>query len=101
MGHFSVAALAIPDEGTRLPAQQRSSPGKASTEATEQNDVAPLEKSLAIRIVERHRNTGRRRVPVLVEVDKDLFPFHAEVTDGRVDDADVGLMENHEINVLW
>src|SRR5437016_3944916 len=72
-----------------LPAQKPAAPRHASADGHHQDQVAILQLSRAVRLIERERDGGRRGIAHLVDVDlallqRDLQPLHHSVEDAEV-----------------
>src|SRR4051794_11098771 len=83
-----------------LPAHDARAPHEAGAEGGQGDGVTGLQAALALGLLERERDGGRRRVGHAVDVDDDLLARDAELARRSLDDADVGLMGDEEVDVL-
>src|SRR6476619_424413 len=83
-----------------LPAHDARAPHEAGAEGGQGDGVTGLEAALALGLLERERDRGRRRVGHAVDVDDDLLGRNAELGRRGLDDADVGLVGDEEVDVL-
>src|SRR5262249_53224936 len=77
----------------------RAAPGHAPAKGKEQDGIAGMNAVGADRFVEREGHGGGGSVAAAIDVDHDLFAPEAEVGEGGVDDALVGLMGDDESHV--
>src|SRR6266568_8707071 len=81
------------------PSHHRAAPREPGAEGAEQEGHALLHGSVAQRLIERDRDRRRRRVPVLLDVPVELRHRQPEPLGHALDDAQVGLVRDHEVDV--
>ena len=94
-----LAALAVGWRRDSLPPQQDGSPGQARAETAEEHAAAGPNAAQLIRLVQRQRNTARRRVAEPLEIVEHLGRLDAQFFGRRLDDPHVRLMEDHQVDV--
>src|SRR5947208_1331995 len=82
-----------------LPLEQRAAPGHAAADGHHQHQVAVLEPSGAVRLIERERNRSGGGVPHLLDVLLALLQRDLQLPHHVLEDAQVGLVGNHPVDV--
>src|SRR5439155_21666259 len=75
-------------------------PGQAGAETAENEKITRLDTSLRPRFVEAERDRGGRGVAVALQIVIDLAARDLENVDGRIDDANIGLVRHVEIDIV-
>ena len=82
------------------PTHQQRTEGESTAESGHQQQAAGLHASFLERIDQAHRYRGGAHVAVLLYGDHHAIHLHTGVLGHRFDDAQVGLMGHHEIDVV-
>src|SRR3954447_8825629 len=100
----SCQPIAIPALETRkqfsyLPAQQRSAPGKATTDAFQQQHLTVQNAAILDRFIQRKRDGCSRCIAVMMYGYDDLLLRQSELTCSRLHDSDICLVRNEPVNI--
>src|SRR5438105_5778203 len=95
-GNTNASGISFP----RLPAHERAAPGHSAADGHHQHQVAVLELSLAVGLIERERHRRRRGVPHLLDVEVALLQWDLELPHYVLEDAQVRLVGDDVVDVL-
>ena len=85
----------------RLPANGGRGPGQAGSEGHENDMVTRAEPASPVCLVQRDGAGRGRGVAVFVEVHENPFLGNIDALGNGLDDAEVGLVGNEELDVVW
>jgi hypothetical protein len=83
-----------------LPSEKAGGVGKPSAEGRHEQQVAPLQHTGPVHLVERYRDARRRGVAVVFNVDVVFFLGNAHTLGGKIDDPFIGLMWYNVFDVV-
>jgi hypothetical protein len=83
-----------------LPAEESGSPGEPGAEATHEYEVAASDASLLEGAIESEGDGGGGRITDGAEIIEDAAGVDTEFLHGVVDDADIGLVEDEEGDII-
>src|SRR5207245_1353361 len=83
-----------------LPPQKCRAPGETAAHRLQKYEIAAFDAAIRDSVGERKRDRSRRRVAVAIERHHNFFGRDAELVDGAVDDALVGLMRHEPVDIV-
>ena len=86
--------------GTFLPAIDEGAPGEAGAKGIHHDYRAVFQLAFLIQLVQSNRNRGHRRIPVFLNIYKNLFPWELQPIARGINDPYIRLMRNQIIHIF-